>query len=192
MNNATCLKGLNLGCGEFKKEGYINIDICDRLEPDVVQDLNHFPYPIKSDSFKLIESDHSLEHLENPFMVMKELHRILVKDGRLIIRVPHFSRGFTHPDHKRGFDVTFPYYFNKEFKGGYTGVEFRLEKTRLTWFAQHYLKKTVLSKPVYYSSIVIGKLIDFFANISPSLCSRSWCFCVGGFEQIEFHFTAIK
>jgi SAM-dependent methyltransferase len=94
-----------------------------------VHDLDKFPYPFENDYFDLIEADHILEHLTDPFKVMEELNRILKKDGVLIIRVPHFSRSMTHPQHKRGFDVTFPKYFQKEFAGGYTGTDFSCEKT---------------------------------------------------------------
>lgn len=186
------VKKLNLGCGEFKKEGYINIDIYPHLKPEVLHDLNKLPYPFPENEFELIEVSHVLEHLEDVFNVMRELHRILKPDGKLIIRVPHFSRGLTHPEHKRGFDVSFPYYFNPSFKGGFAGVEFQLKKMRLHWFAQQYLKKTVISTPLFIAGTLIGNILDLVANISPSFCSRIWCFWVGGFEEIEFHFTCKK
>ncbi|MEO0254131.1 MAG: class I SAM-dependent methyltransferase [candidate division WOR-3 bacterium] len=185
-------KKLNLGCGNFKKEGYINLDYNKDVEPDVIHDLNVFPYPFEDNEFDLIEASHVLEHLDDPFKVMRELHRITKNNGLIIIRVPHFSRGFTHPEHKRGFDVTFPFYFNPSFLGGYQGVELKLEKMRLHWFGQPYLKKTVLPKSLFLIAKFIGKIIDFFANFSPFLCSRFWCFLVGGFDEIEFHFRVIK
>ncbi|MEK7872749.1 MAG: methyltransferase domain-containing protein, partial [Chloroflexota bacterium] len=142
--------------------------------------------------FDVVEADHVVEHLEKPFAVMKEIHRILKNNGELVLRVPHFSRGFTHADHKRGFDVTFPLYFNPAFQGGYTGTPFRLTKIRLEWFAQPYLAKTVLPAPLYYIGLSAGAILDFFANISPMLCSRLWCFWVGGFEEIGFRLRAVK
>jgi len=192
MNQQPITRKLNLGCGEFKKEGYINLDHYLQAKPDIVHNLNKFPYPFLDNCCNLIEADHVLEHLEDPFVVMKEFHRISENCGKIIIRVPHFSRGFTHPEHKRGFDISFPYYFNPSFKGGYVGVEFKLEKMKLKWFAQPYLKKLFLSKLVYYFAITFGKVIDFFGNLSPILCSRFWCFLVGGFEEIEFHFVCKK
>ncbi|VVB60021.1 Uncharacterised protein [uncultured archaeon] len=134
-------KKLNLGCGEFRKEGYVNVDYYSVSKPDVKHDLNKFPYPFSDNEFGLIEADHVLEHLENPFMVIKEMHRISQDGGLIIIKVPHFSRGFTHPEHKRGFDVSLPYYFNPSFKGGYQGFELKIKKMKLSWFAQKYLKK---------------------------------------------------
>jgi hypothetical protein len=123
---------------------------------------------------------------------MVEFHRILKDKGALIVKVPHFSRGFTHSDHKRSFDVSFPYYFNPLFTAGYMGVEFKLEKLKFRWLAQPYLKKQFLPAPVYYFSLVAGKVIDFFANLSPFICSRIWCYLVGGFEEMEIRFICKK
>ena len=186
------LKKLNLGCGRFKKEGYVNVDFCNETFPDVLHDLNKFPYPFPDNSFDVIEADHVLEHLNDPFGAMKELHRILKPGGALEIRVPHFSRGFTHPDHKRGFDVSFPYYFNPSFRGGYTGVQFVCRSMRYTWFAQPYLKRTVMPMPLFYCGVAFGKVADLFANIAPFVCSRFWCFLVGGFEELRFNFVCKK
>lgn len=186
------MKKLNLGSGEFLKEGFVNVDYYSVTKPDVEHDLSKFPYPFEENTFEWVESDHCLEHLPNPFAVMKEIHRISKNGTTVIIRVPHFSRGFTHAEHKAGFDVTFPYYFRKDFIGGYQGVEFESTKVLLTWFAQPYLKKTVLSKPTFYVASFAGKIIDFFASLSPFICSRLWCFWVGGFEQVEFRFKVVK
>jgi len=182
---------LNLGCGEFRKDGYVNVDYYANAEPDIRHDLNRFPYPFEDDRFALIEADHLLEHLQDPFRVMRELHRISRRDGLIIIRVPHFSRGFTHAQHCRGFDVSFPLYFDPLFQGGYQGFTLKLEKMRLRWFAQPYLKKTVLPLYCCHMGKTLGSIFDFFANLSPYLCSRLWCFWVGGFEEIEFQFRKV-
>ena len=183
------MKKLNLGCGNFKKKGYINLDVNKNVKPDVVHDLDKFPYPFKGNYFDLIEADHVLEHTNDPFRVMKELHRIIKYNGTIIIRVPHFSRGITHSDHKRGFDVSFPYYFNPGFKGGYVGVNFQLNKMKLHWFGQPYFMKTLLPRNLYYFCLIFGKFIDLFANLNVYICSRIWCFWVGGFYEIEYNFT---
>jgi len=186
------MKKLNLGCGEFKKEGYINLDWQESVDPDVAHDLNNLPYPFEDNTFDLIEADHVLEHLDDPFGVMRELHRISKNNGEVLIRVPHFSRGFSHPEHKRGFDVTFPFYFKKDFRGGYMGVEYDVKTMKFSWFAQKYLKKQTLSRPVYFTASFFNIIFSFFANLSPVLCGRVWCFIVGGFEEIEFIFTVKK
>lgn len=186
------MRKLNLGSGEFPKEGFVNVDYYSRHSPDVIHDLDSFPYPFCDNEFDLVEMDHCLEHLRDPFRVMKEVHRITRPGGIVRIRVPHFSRGFTHADHKRGFDVTFPYYFNPAFSGGYVGPPYKLRKLRLHWFAQPYLKKRVMPRLLYYAGRILGAFIDFWANLSPMIASRIWCFWVGGFEEIFFELEVVK
>jgi len=183
---------LNLGCGEFGKEGYVNVDQYSVSEPDVRHDLNTFPYPFEDNRFRLIEADHLLEHMDEPFQVMRELHRVACDGCVIRLRVPHFSRGFTHAQHRCGFDVTFPLYFDPSFQGGYQGCHLRLTAMKLRWFAQPYLKRTVMRAPLFHLARAAGWLLDLCANIAPFVCSRVWCFWVGGFEELEFEFIVEK
>ncbi len=185
---------LNLGSGNEYKQGYVNIDWQPLTKPDVMHNLNSFPYPFPDNSFELIEAFHVFEHLDRPFDVMKEMHRILKPGGVLHIEVPHFSRGFSHAEHMHGFDITFPLYFNKNFTvSGYFGVDFELQKMELHWLAFFHLLPYM-----GYGKIMIGLLrgvnavVSFLANISPAFTSRIWCFWVGGFDEIEFKFICIK
>ena len=183
---------LNLGSGEFRKDGYINVDFGSVSDPDVVHDLNVFPYPFESNYFDFVEADHVIEHLDEPFAVMKEIHRITRNGGGVLIRTPHFSRGSNHPKHQRGFDVSFPFYFQPSFRGGYQGIEFELKKLRLRWLAQHYLKREIMGRFSLGIATAFGALVDCFANLSPIICSRLWCYLVGGFEEIEYNFIVKK
>lgn len=187
-------KKLNLGCGEDKKQGYVNLDWSPRYSPDIVHDLNALPYPFEANTFDLVEASHVIEHLDRPFAVMNELHRILKPGGRARIKVPHFSRGFTHAEHAHGFDVTFPTYFNPAYKtSGFYGSEFGLEKMELHWAAFYHLMPYMGYGPVSIAiTRAVSGVLSFLANVSPALCSRIWCFWVGGFEEIEFVFVAKK
>ena len=188
------LTKLNLGCGEEKKAGYVNLDWQSLTEPDVRHDLNKFPYPFADNTFDLIEASHILEHLDKPFAVMKELHRILKPGGKLLIQVPHFSRGFTHAEHAHGFDVTFPLYFNRQFtRSGFYGVEFKLAKMRLHWLAFfHLLPYLGYGKISIFILRMINAIISFLANLNQGFCSRIWCYWVGGFDEVEFNFICVK
>jgi SAM-dependent methyltransferase len=183
-------KKLNLGCGESKKPGYVNVDWQQAVHPDVLHDLNHLPYPFADGTFDVIEAFHVIEHLDRPLAVTKELHRILKTGGRLEIKVPHFSRGFTHAEHTHGFDVTFPLYFDRHFtRSGYMGCDLTLVKMEL-----RYIAFTHLLKHVGYGGVRIqlirglNAVVSFVANLNPYLASRLWCFWLGGFDEIEFHF----
>ncbi|HYM80070.1 MAG TPA: methyltransferase domain-containing protein [Candidatus Limnocylindria bacterium] len=183
---------VNLGSGEFPKPGYVNVDFYSLADPDIKHDLNVFPWPFATDAIDELEADHVLEHLEDPFAIMTEIHRVVRHGGRVSIRVPHFSRGFTHPDHKRGFNVSLPLFFDPGFQGGYAGVPFELKQLRLHWFAQPYLKKVSLPGTMYWFGVGLGSVCDFFANFSPYFCSRVWCYLVGGFDEIHFELIVRK
>jgi SAM-dependent methyltransferase len=188
------MKKLNLGCGEDKKEGYINVDWNPLTKPDLVYDLNVLPYPFEGGQFDLIEAFHVLEHLDKPFTIMKEFHRLLKPGGILHIKVPHFSRGFTHAEHSHGFDITFPLYFNNYFtRLGYLGFDFKLEKMSLKYLAfLHLLPYLGYKKPSINILKAVTKIVSFLANLSPAFCSRVWCYWVGGFDEIEFTFICNK
>lgn len=178
---------LNLGCGLFPKTGYVNVDIDPDGAADLCHDLNIFPWPFADGEFDLVECDHLLAYLDDITATMKELHRILKPgSGRLIIRVPHCSRGFTDWHNRRGFDVSFPLYFNSRFPGGYAGVEFRTVSMRLTWFAQKSLKKAALSPGLYSAGCLLGAFFDCIGNINLFFTSRLLCYYVGGYDEIEY------
>ncbi|MDP2709116.1 MAG: methyltransferase domain-containing protein [bacterium] len=187
-------KILNLGCGEEKKTDCINIDNNPLAQPDILHNLNSFPYPFAESSINEIRAFHLLEHLSDPFGAMKEFHRILKPGGRLWLKVPHFSRGLTHAQHEHGFDVSFPLYFNAGFtKSGYTGVEFELKKIKLRWLAFfHLLKYMGIGAITKYILKFFNVIISFLANLSPACASRIWCFWVGGFDEIEMEFICKK
>ena len=83
---------LNLGCGEKKRDGYVNVDVCGT--PDVVCDLNRFPWDWTDNSIDEVTSSHWLEHVEDFERTILEIHRILKPNGVLHFHVPHFRTPF--------------------------------------------------------------------------------------------------
>jgi len=84
---------LNLGCGTRKRKGWVNIDISEKIKPDIVadvKDLNMF----EDESVNEIECTHLFEHLVHPDAViaLKECYRILNKNGKLFLELPNFER----------------------------------------------------------------------------------------------------
>jgi len=96
---------LNLGCGFDRFEGYVNVDAFDICKPDIVHDLNEFPYPWADNSVDEIKMLHILEHLDDWWKVFLECVRILKPGGYLHIHVPDesSSTALTYRDHNHVF-----------------------------------------------------------------------------------------
>lgn len=181
---------LNLGCGSYPDPEALNVDVRAEASIDLQLDIDD-PEQIASlphGHYERIEMSHVLEHLDDVFGTMKACGALLKPGGELHIRVPHFSRGFTHAAHKYGFDVSFPHYFDPSKRSFYLGPTLKLVSMRLTWAIRPDLYREVA--PGW--QVVILKLMNAIftplANLSPGACSRLWCYWVGGFEQIEFVF----
>ena len=78
---------LNLGSGKFRI-GDVNVDMDKNEKPDLLCNIEIFPYPFKNNSFGSIVLHHSLEHLKNPDLVIKECKRLLRPNGKIVIVVP--------------------------------------------------------------------------------------------------------
>lgn len=93
---------LNLGCGDKKHDGYVNVDICGN--PDLVCDLSKFPWPFDNDSVDEVFSEHFLEHAEDYERTILEIHRILKPGGVIHFVVPYFkSMAYPWHLHKNSF-----------------------------------------------------------------------------------------
>ena len=177
---------LNLGCGFDYKSNFLNVDSDDQTNADQIFDLEVFPWPLPSNHFTTIELSHVLEHLSRTEDVLREIHRICEPGGIVEIRVPHSSRGFTHWDHKRGFDVSFPLYFRENMSGGFRNLEFEHLQTRLTWFAQPHYKKQFMGPISYCLGRSFGFFLDFLGNLNHYFTSRIFCYYVGGYDEVMF------
>lgn len=96
---------LNLGCGTNHLIGYVNVDAYG--SPDVVWDLNMFPYPWADNSVDGIEMWHVLEHIPNWWSAFTECARILKPGGYFQVRVPDESSAtaLTYRDHLHVFSL---------------------------------------------------------------------------------------
>lgn len=98
---------LNLGCGFLKWHGMVNVDKYPSCEPEVVWDLDVFPWPWEDESVDGIFASHVFEHLSDWWRALCECARIMKPMGMLDIRVPDESSGnaATYRDHKTVFSI---------------------------------------------------------------------------------------
>lgn len=87
---------LNVGCGEFYAEGWVNIDTYDGEEVKVDQVADATLLPFKNGEADKVYAGHVLEHLPEPFGVLEalvEFRRVLRPNGLLLVVGPDVRRG---------------------------------------------------------------------------------------------------
>jgi SAM-dependent methyltransferase len=125
---------LDLGCGSNPRAGAIGIDRQHHSGPDVVADLNRYPYPFRDSSADEIHLDNVLEHLDDVVATMGELHRIARPGGLVRIVVPYFRSRWAavDPTHRQQFSVASMSYFDRDHphaeRYGYSSARFSLEQ----------------------------------------------------------------
>lgn len=139
---------LNLGCGFRKLDGWINVDSAPACQPDMVVDLERFPWPWPDDSVGEVVMIHVLEHLgatpDAYLGIFRELYRVCRHGAQLTIIVPHprHDTFLNDPTHVRAITrdglIMFSQAENRRWAeagaantplGLYIGVDFALERT---------------------------------------------------------------
>ena len=106
---------IDLGCGQRPKAGYYGLDHLEMPGVDIVAELNEPLSALPDNSVSEVHSFHVLEHVTNLIPLLRELHRVVVPDGKLELVVPHFSNpyGFSDPTHVRFFGAYTFHYFSE-------------------------------------------------------------------------------
>jgi SAM-dependent methyltransferase len=128
---------LHMGPGREGRFG-IAVDNSMAVRPDVLVDLNHAPYPFRTNSFDAAYALSVIEHLDNFFAVFGELHRVIRPGGFVVVLTPHFSNdgSYIDPSHKLHLSArSFDYFIEgtELFKayGFYSDVRFRIRQRLL-------------------------------------------------------------
>jgi len=131
-------KRLNLGCGTDIRKGWVNLDSAPLAGVDTVWDIQKLPLPFKDGAFDEILCQDILEHVEY-VEILKDIHRIMEKGAKIIIRVPHFTANtnYIDPTHKKMFSVsTFKFFIdemNSKRKYYFDFTFSRIESRRITF-----------------------------------------------------------
>jgi len=111
---------IELGCGKNKKKGRIGIDRLDLPGVDIVADLEDGLTFLPDCSVDEIHSRSFFEHVQNFEELVAEVVRVLKKNGKCFVFVPHFSNPYYYSD-----------YTHNKFMGLYTFYYFVESKYQL-------------------------------------------------------------
>jgi len=104
---------------------------------NLVYDLNRTPYPFKDNFFDEVYCSHILEHLYSTYDKFLEIWRILKPNGKLIVKVPHFSSNNTwsDPTHVRPFSCRIFYHnlMQDKYKVEHIKITFKRHLKPLQW-----------------------------------------------------------
>ena len=109
---------LNIGGGDRRYDGFVNIDYDQNCKPDYCFDMEKERWPFEDNSVDSVIAHHVLEHLgEGYFHVMQELYRVCEHGATIDIVVPHFRHDtFIHdPTHRRPITVDGMLLFSKKY-----------------------------------------------------------------------------
>ncbi len=168
------MKKLNLGCGNYKKEGYINCDISFDVNPDMCFDLNK-GIPIENNSVEEAYMSHVLEHFHEPIEILKEIYRVCKNRAIIKIKVPYFSHesAFSMLDHYHQFTWTSFDALEKEHICHWQSVgNFKITKKILRW------RK-------------IFKPLELLFNLFPRLYQELFCWIFPA-KELEIELEVVK
>jgi len=143
---------VELGCGLNKRKDSLGIDVVDLPSVDIVADLERGLPFLPDQSVDKFYASHVFEHLAHFEYLMDEIHRALKADGKLILRVPHFSNPFYYSDitHKRFFGLySFEYFgqtyhrFKRKIPRHYIEHGFKTEELQLIFYSDRFILKIV-------------------------------------------------
>lgn len=173
---------IHLGCGVDYREGYINVDASEEVNPDLVWNLEETPMPINENSADEVLANHVLEHINNFIYLMHDIYRICRKNAVVKIRTPFYSSWgqFNDPTHVRFFTPFTFDYFKKSMYSHEVGAGRDMFE----------IKKVLIHFGVGKSKI-LNKIIDPLLNLNQKVYCRffAWIFPAA---EIEFELRVIK
>lgn len=140
--------------------GAVNLDITPDTEPEVVHNLDVFPWPFPDNRFTEVYARDVVEHLHDVVGVMNELYRICQPGARIHITLPHYScsNAFTDPTHRHYFGwFSFDYFTGTHEHCYYTRARFQMVKRMM----------------IFYPTLM-NKVIHRLATRFPTQYERRW------------------
>jgi predicted SAM-dependent methyltransferase len=167
---------LNLGCGNRKIGGALNVDRVSSVSPDVVCDLDVRPWPFANERFDQIEAFDIIEHCADVVATMEEIYRLAAPGALVRITVPHFSCANTYldPTHRHQFGRGSFDFFGENDRSFYTRARFKRRRAE------------ILFRPT-----LVNKLVWRAANRWPDSYEQRWAWIFPAW-YLYFELEALK
>jgi len=112
---------LNIGSGNSpRKDGVLNVDMMDYENVDIVCDIHDLPF--KDNSIDAVMSLAVLEHVREPPVVLKEVHRVLKPGGRVFSVIPFMQPFHASPHDYQRYTLPGIEYLHRDFEKVESGV----------------------------------------------------------------------
>ena len=155
---------LNLGCGLKRREACLNVDRAAQVGPDLVWDLDRFPYPFPESHFLRVYAGDVVEHLENIPNFMAEVYRLLVPGGVVEVTTPHFScaNSYTDPTHRHHL--------------GYSSFDYFTTGNELNFYSD--ARFEIVERQIVFQQSFLNRFVSRLANRSPGAYEQrfAWMF----------------
>ncbi len=174
MNN---IKILDIGCDGRKyranpDDKIVGLDLYPDKDVDVVWDLEKIPLPFKNNEFDMVTASHILEHINNFFSLIEEIHRVIKPGGVFKVWVPHASdlAAFGHVGHVRYFTVnTFSHFTESHRENQFTKARFKIRKVQL-FYVRNFSRFWILNFLFYPLMNFSHKLYEkLFSRLIPAV-----------------------
>jgi SAM-dependent methyltransferase len=112
---------LNIGSGNsLRQVGVVNVDMMDYENVDIVCDIHHLPF--KDNSIDAVMSLAVLEHVREPAVVLKEVHRVLKPSGRVFSVIPFMQPFHASPHDYQRYTLPGIEFLHRDFEKMESGV----------------------------------------------------------------------
>lgn len=149
------LKKIDIGGGIDGKKGYITIDQCDA---NINCDLNK-GIPLPDNSCYVVNASHIIEHLKDPIITMREIHRVLAHGGWAFIQVPSTDgRGaFQDPTHVSYWNQNSFWYYTKQQQARYirnNSIRFQCHRLETSYPSDWWQQNNI---PIVFADLIAVK-----------------------------------
>jgi len=189
-------KKIDLGCGRYKIEGTLGVDLIEHESVDIVHDLNKFPYPFEENEVDEVHCYHVLEHVDDFIGMMHEIYRVCGNGAKVYIRCPHptsCSTAWADPTHKRFFVKNSFVHFSGDANHIYGfRTNFKVSKVRLHYYLYEGVRNGVkLQKMPLFINYVINRIVNS-SSLTQDIFERLFVYLIGGFEEVYYELEVIK